>query len=231
MSTTRFVTIALCMMLAACGSDVKETLGLNHKAPDEFDVYARPPLTIPPEFNLRPPGQGPEYMSGQPADIAAHNKVLGAGTSVSAPASAAASTLPSASAPANAFSPPAAATSTPPAVNALTSASTGPAPTAVPAVSVNALPTTGDSRFLSDAGVTKPDGSIRETIEKDKTKDDSILTPSGPYLLTGKSTDDPVVDPAKEAQRLKQDKDQNKPPTTGETPVIAPEKGIWGDIF
>lgn len=43
--------------LSACSSDsVQETLGLDRNAPDEFRVVSRPPLAVPPEFNLRPPG-------------------------------------------------------------------------------------------------------------------------------------------------------------------------------
>lgn len=57
----------LCMgTLTACsGSDVKDTLGLNRRAPDEFRVLARPPLSVPPEFSLRPPGEGSEITGTQ----------------------------------------------------------------------------------------------------------------------------------------------------------------------
>ena len=38
----------------AC-SNVRETFGLNKRAPDEFTVVRKPPLVIPPNFSLRPP--------------------------------------------------------------------------------------------------------------------------------------------------------------------------------
>ncbi len=42
--------------LAACGgSGVGEVLGLDKEAPDEFAVVTRAPLTLPPDFGLRPP--------------------------------------------------------------------------------------------------------------------------------------------------------------------------------
>lgn len=45
------------LLLAGCaGNDVKETLGLDKRAPDEFRVVSRPPLSVPPQFDLRPPG-------------------------------------------------------------------------------------------------------------------------------------------------------------------------------
>lgn len=47
-------------LLTACGSGVKDTLGINKKAPDEFKVVSRPPLNVPPEFSLRPPSDGAE---------------------------------------------------------------------------------------------------------------------------------------------------------------------------
>lgn len=47
--------IALMAVLTACEGDVKESLGLKREGPDAFNVVARPPLSLPPEFNLRPP--------------------------------------------------------------------------------------------------------------------------------------------------------------------------------
>jgi len=44
-------------LLAGC-SDLKQMVGLDQPMPDEFAVEARAPLTIPPDFNLRPPEPG-----------------------------------------------------------------------------------------------------------------------------------------------------------------------------
>lgn len=45
------------LLVAACSdTTVKETLGLDKRAPDEFRVVSRPPLSVPPQFDLRPPG-------------------------------------------------------------------------------------------------------------------------------------------------------------------------------
>ena len=40
--------------MAACGSATKEKLGLSRKAPNEFLVMPRAPLSLPPEYDLRP---------------------------------------------------------------------------------------------------------------------------------------------------------------------------------
>jgi hypothetical protein len=43
--------------LAGC-SGFADTLGLGRNAPDEFAVVDRPPLAMPPDFDLRPPKPG-----------------------------------------------------------------------------------------------------------------------------------------------------------------------------
>ena len=42
------------LALSACGSLTKEKLGLGKSAPDEFMVSTRQPLSLPPEYDLRP---------------------------------------------------------------------------------------------------------------------------------------------------------------------------------
>ncbi|MGY8992786.1 MAG: DUF3035 domain-containing protein [Rhodospirillales bacterium] len=43
------------LFLSACG-DAKRILSREKRAPDEFAVYQRAPLSQPPDFGLRPPG-------------------------------------------------------------------------------------------------------------------------------------------------------------------------------
>ena len=38
--------------------DLKSTFGLNKRAPDEFAVPTRAPLSLPPDYSLRPPEPG-----------------------------------------------------------------------------------------------------------------------------------------------------------------------------
>lgn len=48
-------TLALLVMgLGGC-SDTRKALGIDKAPPDEFSVVAGSPLTMPPDFNLRPP--------------------------------------------------------------------------------------------------------------------------------------------------------------------------------
>ena len=55
----RAVAVAGLLLLALSGcSDVKRSLGYEKAPPDEFQVVARAPLAMPPDFNLRPPTPG-----------------------------------------------------------------------------------------------------------------------------------------------------------------------------
>ncbi len=46
--------VALVVPLGAC-EGIRSQLGLNKNAPDEFSVVTRAPLTLPPDYSLRPP--------------------------------------------------------------------------------------------------------------------------------------------------------------------------------
>jgi len=52
--------VLLPLALAACGSgdSVSRTFGLTRDAPDEFQVTTRAPLSMPPDYTLRPPRPG-----------------------------------------------------------------------------------------------------------------------------------------------------------------------------
>lgn len=53
-------SLALIVMfgcLSACSS-IKKTMGIEKTAPDEFLVTSRAPLTLPPEYDLRPVSDG-----------------------------------------------------------------------------------------------------------------------------------------------------------------------------
>src|SRR3954447_22255730 len=47
------------VLLAGCGSSqLSRTFGLTRDAPDEYTVTTRAPLSMPPDYNLRPPRPG-----------------------------------------------------------------------------------------------------------------------------------------------------------------------------
>ncbi|EME70212.1 hypothetical protein H261_09142 [Paramagnetospirillum caucaseum] len=60
LSTARLLALAALLApvaLSAC-TDVKRSLGYEKQPPDEFQVVQRAPLSMPPEFTLRPPQPG-----------------------------------------------------------------------------------------------------------------------------------------------------------------------------
>ena len=52
------VTCAASVVLLSGCSDFRRAIGMDRAGPDEFAVESRAPLTIPPEFDLRPPQPG-----------------------------------------------------------------------------------------------------------------------------------------------------------------------------
>ena len=54
MKKSVFVVLAVAFVLSACSTETKRKLGLASQAPDEFMVMSRAPLSLPPEYDLRP---------------------------------------------------------------------------------------------------------------------------------------------------------------------------------
>lgn len=68
------------LLLGACAT-LEDSLGLGEGAPDEFKVVSKPPLEMPPDFNLLPPRPGtarPQQLT--PAE-AAREALLGSTSS------------------------------------------------------------------------------------------------------------------------------------------------------
>ena len=62
--------LALPLVLAACSGDAERVLGLTRDVPDEFTVTTRAPLSLPPDFSVRPPNPGarrPQELTPQQA--------------------------------------------------------------------------------------------------------------------------------------------------------------------
>jgi hypothetical protein len=64
-----FVFGLLSLSMSGC-SDFKKMVGIEKTSPDEFAVESRAPLTIPPDFDLRPPAPG----AGRPQEVSSANK-------------------------------------------------------------------------------------------------------------------------------------------------------------
>jgi hypothetical protein len=75
---TRLILIAsvAALTLGGCAS-VRQALGSEKLAPDEFRVVSKAPLVVPPEFNLRPPRPGEARPMELRADLQARTAVFG----------------------------------------------------------------------------------------------------------------------------------------------------------
>ncbi len=161
------------LMLSACGN-VKQELGLTHPPPDEFTVLKRAPLSMPPDYGLRPPEPG----MARPQDAVAPDEVR----------------------------------------TTVFGGHTAPA---------QAAPTSADAILLKDTGADQSSDNIRGTIDQEAAAQPPKKKPLTERLLgwthgTATTPDEPeatVVDPTKEAARIKTDQQQGKPVTTGDTPT------------
>ncbi len=193
--------------LAACSSNtVKQKLGLTRQAPDEFRVVSEPPLSVPPEFSLRPPSAPGDAPSKPASDQQAKALITG----VAAPAA------PNHGDTFN-LKPSDATTAAQPTATKPTAASGSAA----------------EAQFLSNAGADKADPKVRaELVVQKEQKEEAREEESWWSKLTGAEKKDPVVDAAKEQQRIQDDKATGKPVTDGDTPnVKQKDTGVLGSIF
>lgn len=72
--------IISCLTLAACGGDVRESLGIKLDAPDEFAVERKPRLEVPPSFKLRPPAPGEADLNAASTRETAKEQIVGSTT-------------------------------------------------------------------------------------------------------------------------------------------------------
>ena len=205
MTRPRLLAIACLTALSACsGTEVKETLGMNRVAPDEFRVVSRPPLTVPPQFSLLPPSIEADQPGHVPASQQARDAVLGTPDQGSLDA-----------APADSKQ-----------ASKTTSKNAKPEPLKGSA--------SADTAFLKQAGVDSANPQIRKELVEERVGKQIEEEQEGWWekytIIPGKK--DPTVNATKEAERIQQNDDEGKPVTEGETPVVKPaDRGILGRIM
>lgn len=86
----RLTTLFAVLLLAACGSgeNMREKLGIKSSPPDEFSVVTRAPLSVPPDYTLRPPLPGADRPNEVSVRDQARQTVFGADSGARASASA-----------------------------------------------------------------------------------------------------------------------------------------------
>ena len=76
-------------LLSGCGGGdtVQEAVGYQNKGPDEMAVIKRPPLIVPPDYNLRPPRAEDQGAGSAAASDAARETLIGPSSSIDGEAS------------------------------------------------------------------------------------------------------------------------------------------------
>jgi hypothetical protein len=210
------------LVLAGCGDEIRKSLGLGKNAPDEFQVVRRAPLSLPPDFSLRPPQPGAVRPQEGSTTEQARRAVLDQSASA-------------APRPADAGTPLAA----PRAPVSMSVGGAVPRMAAAPRGSLAPEPagmTSGEVALLREAGAEKTLPNIRSVISEELTKLAEAEQRFIDKLLVWK--DKPrevpatVLDAQKESQRLQENAALGKPATEGATPTIKRRnKGIFDGIF
>ena len=197
--------------LVGC-SDVRDVFGTRKDPPDEFQVVARAPLALPPNFDLRPPEPGVDRpQEGSTTDMAAR-RILGRGAASTSPAAAPAGFSGSG------FG---------------TSFSAGTSPQAAPTPSVG-VSSTGESALRAQLGVDQAQPDIRRVVNEETANFEYDTRYPIDRLLFWKPEPEKgiVVDPNQENRRLKQNSALGKPVTDGQTPTIERKRGgLLNGIF
>lgn len=76
------ILAASALSLAACSTGARQAIGLTKVTPDEFLTVASAPLTVPPEYGLRPPAPGQPRPQELAPESAARQILLGQRQSV-----------------------------------------------------------------------------------------------------------------------------------------------------
>jgi hypothetical protein len=177
----RFTAAALlagaALTLAACGGNdtLSRTFGLTRDTPDEFMVTTRAPLSMPPDFSLRPPRPGAARPMEQSERTQAE-EALAPQTALGEPQS-------------------------------------------------------GDSAgqdALVQAAGPAASSQIRQQVDTDAKMQTSTQSFASKLLFWQKPAPQGiVVDPQKEAQRLRENAALGQSPNVGDTPIIQPRQKGW----
>src|SRR5262245_49592488 len=73
----KLALLAAVIVLAGCeNNEARKLLGLEKTTPDEFKIVSRAPLSLPPDYSLRPPAPGAQ----RPQELAIPQRALAAVT-------------------------------------------------------------------------------------------------------------------------------------------------------
>ena len=188
--------LAVSALLGGCGQ-IRGALGYDKDAPDEFQVVARAPLALPPNYDLRPPEPGtaiPQELS--PTDAAAQ-RILGRRAA------------------------PQATTST---SSVFGTSMSGPTVQAAPRAPVSSG---GASALRDQLQLNQADPNIRQLVNKETVSFVYEEQYPIDKVLFWRDKPEPgvLLDATKESKRLRENSALGQPVDTGETPTIERKRG------
>jgi len=214
------------LSLSACGkggSNVRDVMGLERSSPDEFAVVSRPPLTVPKEFYLMPPGAGGEKPEEARADFQA-KKLLEAESTTTLPA------IPSLDETVSNID----------ASDVLGDSGAGSLSLSIPepvvtdeidvpvaSISTNELPSSAEERLLGRVGADAADPEIRSKLKQEAWEAKQAVEEETVWdALRGEKIDttEAVVDAPEEAERIVTNKEEGKAINDGEVELDDPSK-------
>lgn len=221
-----YVGLSICSLIAlsACGgaSGIKETLGIGSRAPDEFRVVSRPPLSVPPQFNLRPPSSEAQSPIIIPSDRQARSIITG---------------KPAQEITDSGYDNSIDTTVTPVESTSIDSKPSGKdkkSSAKSKGGSENTVSDSGDSLFLSKLGADKADPKVRGELVEQKLEAQEKKEEGSWWSNVTSTTDkkDTLVNAKEEDKRIKDNKAANKPVTEGDTPAVKDrDHGVLGNIW
>jgi hypothetical protein len=164
-------------LLAGCGSDLSRSFGLVRDTPDEFTVTTQQPLSMPPEYSVRPPAPGVARPQDQTTRQQAQEALVPQ--------------------------------------TALAGEPTGQA-------------SPGQAALVQAAGPSAP-ANIRGRVNGDATAEAAQSHSFVDTLMFWRPTRPPgvIVDPNKEAQRIRENAALGRNQESGDTPIIQPRQKGW----
>jgi len=187
------------VLLTGCGGDTAKILGFEKEAPDEFQVVSRAPLSLPPDYGLRPPEPGASRPQEQTPRGEAEGVLFGDDTQTAARSSGASPV-------------------------ALRNNNAG---RILAGASGNVVVyTPGDAAFLNRLDVDAAIPDIRMILADDNAilalEDEELID----SLIFWKEKPPPgtIVDAEQERRRIQENAALGRPVTEGETPMIERKK-------
>lgn len=205
MKNTYIMTLVAALLLSACtGQEVRKSLGVNRSAPDEFKVVSRPPLSVPPEFTLRPPNPGESPLVQGDREKQAEAIILNQSAEPSDTNFQSLGDM------------------MPKKVN-----------TALDPVMSSSLESAAEATFLSNIGTAKADPDIRTKLYQERIATPEVDDDASPLeRWLGLSEPSEVVDAEAESARIRENLDKEKPINEGEVKTIdSKEKSVLDKLF